>query len=130
MNYVNKISSSFAFRVSAGCGFLAVVLGAFGAHGLKNILVEQGTGYIWETAAFYHLVHSVVLILLASRTQFHRWTWIFFIGGVFIFSGSLYLLAVTGVKVLGAITPVGGLALLLGWLLLVVNPLVKKSEEV
>jgi uncharacterized membrane protein YgdD (TMEM256/DUF423 family) len=111
-----------AFRLSAVVGFLAVALGAFGAHGLKGVLAQHGTVATWETAALYHLVHAVVLVWLAARDPRPVWAWRFFFAGVMIFSGSLYVLAVTGVKMLGAITPVGGLCLLAGWLSLAMVP--------
>ena len=105
-----------ARRIAAGLGFLGVALGAFGAHGLKGILAEHDTRPIWETAVLYHLVHAVVLFVLAERKQFPRLAWWSFLAGILIFSGSLYLLAVTNARWLGAITPLGGLSLLLGWL--------------
>src|SRR5690349_8395355 len=105
-------------RISAIVGFLAVALGAFGAHGLKPLLIQHGTTDIWQTGALYHLVHSAVLLFVASREPFPRWSWWLFLVGIFIFSGSLYVLAVTNVRWLGAITPLGGLSLLGGWLAL------------
>ena len=112
------MNSTTAFRISAALGFLAVALGAFGAHGLKDVLARNGTATIWETAALYHLVHSAVLLFVASREPLAAWAWRLFLAGVLIFSGSLYALAITNVKVLGAITPLGGLCLLAGWLAL------------
>jgi uncharacterized membrane protein YgdD (TMEM256/DUF423 family) len=108
-----------ALRLAAVFGFLAVALGAFGAHGLKATLELHGTAAIWQTAAQYHLVHAVVLLVLAQRSVPPRLSFILFVAGIVIFSGSLYLLAVTNVKWLGAITPLGGLSLLGGWLSLV-----------
>lgn len=110
------------FRIAAVLGFLAVALGAFGAHGLKEFLARNQTTAIWEKAAFYHLTHAIVLLFLASRPVLIAGAWWLFFAGVVVFSGSLYLLAVTGVKGLGAITPVGGICLLAGWLWLVVRP--------
>jgi uncharacterized membrane protein YgdD (TMEM256/DUF423 family) len=107
-----------ARRVAAILGLLAVALGAFGAHGLKDVLGARGTAAIWQTAVFYHLVHAVMLWAVATREPFARAAWWGFAAGVTIFSGTLYLLAVTGIRWLGAITPLGGLALLAGWLLL------------
>lgn len=101
---------------------LAVALGAFGAHGLKDVLTRHGTAAIWETAVFYHFVHSIVLLILGSRMPLLRGAWVCFLVGIFIFSGSLYLLAFTGVRWLGAITPVGGVSLILGWLWLAIAP--------
>ena len=102
-------------RISAATGFFAVALGAFGAHGLKKILGQNGTAGIWETAVFYHFIHAVMLFVLAGRKPFIAGAWWSFFAGIVIFSGSLYLLALTDLKWLGAITPIGGLGLLLGW---------------
>jgi uncharacterized membrane protein YgdD (TMEM256/DUF423 family) len=107
-----------ALRIAAISGFLAVALGAFGAHGLKATLELHGTLAVWQTAALYHLVHSVVLLMLAQKDAPARTSFVLFTTGVIVFSGSLYLLAVTNVKWLGAITPLGGLCLLAGWICL------------
>src|SRR5262245_43797912 len=106
---------ALAFRVSAIVGFLAVALGAFGAHGLKEILERNETTAIWQTAVLYHLVHGVALLGLTLVTPWRRGPWWSFLVGVIVFSGSLYLLALTGVRRLGAITPFGGAAFLAGW---------------
>ena len=116
------MTSATAFRISAAFGFLAVALGAFGAHGLKTILVQNGRTDNWETAVLYHLVHSVVMLALSSRETLSIWAWRLFAAGVVIFSGSLYALALSNVKILGAITPIGGVCLLGGWLTLVIKP--------
>jgi len=100
-------------------GFLAVALGAFGAHGLKRLLDEHGQMETWRTAAHYHLAHAGVLLVLALRSTVAKLPFAFFSVGIVIFSGSLYLLAVTNVRWLGAITPIGGICLLVGWGLLV-----------
>ena len=105
-------------RISAILGFIAVALGAFGAHGLKDLLAQNNTAAIWQTGALYHLVHSAVLLFVATRDPFPRLSWSLFLTGIIIFSGTLYVLAVTNVKWLGAITPIGGLCLLAGWLTL------------
>jgi len=115
------MESSSAIRISATVGFLGVALGAFGAHALKQHLAALQLGEVWEKAVFYHLIHAVVLVLLASRPAFPRLPWCFFLAGIVLFSGSLYLLAYTGVRWLGAITPLGGLCLLAGWLLLAIR---------
>ncbi len=105
-------------RIAAAFGFLAVALGAFGAHGLKPTLAAHGTLAVWETGALYHLVHAVVLLVLALRVPLQRLAFTLFTTGIVIFSGSLYVLAITNVKVLGAVTPLGGVCLLAGWLAL------------
>ena len=104
-----------ATRIAAVSGFLAVALGAFGAHGLKEILAQNGTAAIWDKAAFYHFIHAIMLFVIAGRKPFAAGAWWSFLAGIVIFSGSLYLLAVTNVKWLGAITPIGGLSFLAGW---------------
>jgi len=110
----------FPGRVAAVFGFLGVALGACGAHGgIHNMLVQNGTLENWETAVHYHLVHAVVLLVIARGATFPRVAWWLFAAGIVIFSGTLYALALTNVRWLGAITPVGGLALLGGWLALV-----------
>lgn len=113
------------FIVMSGVlGFTGVALGAFGAHGLQARLQALPDGVKrmewWNTAAHYHLVHAVALAIAAWLA--HRgggaaagvagWA---FVGGVTLFSGSLYLMTVTGQTKLGAITPVGGLLFMVGW---------------
>ena len=110
------MTNATATRVAAAVGFLAVTLGAFGAHSLKKILAQHGTVSIWETAVFYHFIHAVMLFVLAERKPLSAGPWWCFLAGIVLFSGSLYLLAATGVSWLGAITPVGGISLLAGWL--------------
>jgi uncharacterized membrane protein YgdD (TMEM256/DUF423 family) len=112
------VSSTSVLRIAGIAGFLAVALGAFGAHALKPTLEANGNLSIWQTAASYHLAHSVVLLVLATRATLARWAFGLFGIGIIIFSGSLYLLAVTNIKWIGAITPFGGLCLLAGWLVL------------
>jgi len=119
------MSNSTALRVAAGLGFLAVALGAFGAHGLKDILSRNSTTIIWEKAVFYHFIHAVMLFLIAGRTPLQTGPWVSFLIGIVIFSGSLYLLAITNQRWLGAITPFGGVSFLVGWAWLIVAPLRK-----
>ncbi len=110
---------SNAVRISAIMGFLAVACGAFGAHGLKGTLDATGQLANWNTAAHYHLIHSVALLAVALHAPFRVWAWRLWLAGTVVFSGTLYVLAVTGMKWLGAITPIGGVLLLAGWLALV-----------
>jgi uncharacterized membrane protein YgdD (TMEM256/DUF423 family) len=112
------INSNIRFRIAAITGFLAVALGAFGAHGLHGLLEKNNAVEIWRTASTYHLVHAVVLLFVANMKPVPRIAWGLFLAGIIIFSGSLYLLAVTGFHWLGAVTPVGGIGLLVGWLVL------------
>lgn len=107
-----------ARRVAALCGFSGVLLGAFGAHLLRSVLEKSGTAAIWQTAVFYHLVHAVVLLILCGWRPLPRTAFNLILAGLVIFSGSLYALALTNEKWLGAITPLGGLCMLGGWLLL------------
>jgi uncharacterized membrane protein YgdD (TMEM256/DUF423 family) len=109
------ISNTLAVRITAALGFLAVALGAFGAHGLKDLLTQNQTTAIWEKAVFYHFVHVIVMFVFAGRPPLVRGAWISFLLGILIFSGSLYVLAITGQKWLGAITPLGGIGFLVGW---------------
>ena len=114
--------------MSTGAGFalLAVILGAFAAHGLKAVLDAHQLA-LFETASRYQMYHAIALLivgLMLSNAQFSRSLLIpaalAFILGIILFSGSLYLLALVGVGWLGAITPVGGIAFLSGWLLTMV----------
>jgi uncharacterized membrane protein YgdD (TMEM256/DUF423 family) len=115
------MSGATATRIAAATGFLTVALGAFGAHGLKDILARNGTTAIWEKAVFYHFIHAVMLFLLAGRKPFAAGAWWSFLAGIMVFSGSLYLLAVTNVHWLGAVTPFDGTSFLTGWAWLFFN---------
>ena len=109
------------YRIAAAAGLLAVALGAFGAHGLKDLLLQNGTAAIWEKAVFYHFIHAVMLFVLAERKLFPAVSWWSFLIGIFFFSGSLYLLAVTNTHWLGTITPIGGVSFLVGWTCLIIS---------
>jgi uncharacterized membrane protein YgdD (TMEM256/DUF423 family) len=109
------MTNILAIRVAALAGLLAVALGAFGAHGLKDLLTRHNTMAIWEKAVFYHFIHAVMLFVLAQRRPVATGPWLCFLAGILFFSGSLYLLAVSNLKWLGAITPVGGVGFLAGW---------------
>ncbi len=119
------MNSATALRLAAVFGLLAVALGAFGAHGLKDLLARNQTTAIWEKAVFYQFIHAVMLYILASRTPLYVGPYFCFLAGILIFSGSLYILAVTNIKMLGAITPIGGVSFIAGWLWLALKPLVK-----
>lgn len=103
-------------------GLLAVALGAFGAHGLKDLLLQNNTVAIWEKAVFYHFIHAVMLFVLAGRNPLPKWSCGCFALGILIFSGSLYALAVTNIRWLGAITPIGGVSFIAGWVCLIIRP--------
>jgi len=99
--------------------FLAVAAGAFGAHGLKNMLDAYSLG-IWQTAAQYQLAHGLALVLLGifeKQSGQQNAAHALFGAGILLFSGSLYALSLSGVKMLGMITPLGGVCFLVGWLL-------------
>jgi uncharacterized membrane protein YgdD (TMEM256/DUF423 family) len=115
---MKAISQHLAFRISAVFGALAVGLGAFGAHALKDVLEQNGRADTWKTAVLYHLVHAVVMLLLASIKVWKPLPWHLFAAGSLLFSGSLYLLCLTPLSFLGPITPLGGIVLLGGWLAL------------
>ena len=106
-------------RLAAIVMAFGVALGAFGAHGLKPRLMPDMLA-IYETGVRYHLVHGLALFVVAwlageDQTRSARLAGILFAVGILLFSGSLYLLALTGIRALGAITPLGGLAWIAGW---------------
>lgn len=109
--------------IAALSGFLAVALGAFGAHGLKQRLSVDLLA-VYQTGVQYHFYHTFALLVVGllllqmPGNGALRWSGILFIVGIVIFSGSLYVLSLTGVRWLGAITPLGGVAFLAAWLLL------------
>ncbi len=105
-------------RLAAVFGFAAVALGAFGAHALRNILSKNGMAHTWETAVLYHALHATGLLVMSQWQPIPKGVVRCFTVGILVFSGSLYLLALTGLKMFGVITPFGGVAFLLGWMLL------------
>ena len=109
------MTSAWCLRLAAVSGFLVVALGAFGAHSLKPLLQMHQTLDIWDKAVLYHALHTLVLLGLAAQPSTAMGVVVSFLGGIFLFSGSLYLLAVTNLRWLGAITPLGGVSFLLGW---------------
>ena len=96
-------------------GFFAVALGAFGAHALRPILIGSGTLDVWSTASLYHLVHSAGMMCIALGQPRARLSFFFFFAGVVLFCGALYIFALSGLKALGMLAPVGGLCFLAGW---------------
>lgn len=115
--------------LAAVAGFLGVAFGAFGAHGLKRRVEPlpdgaQRMGW-WQTGAQYHLVHALAIGLSAVRpSPMHGGSpvapWLF-LGGIVLFSGSLYVMTLTGMRKLGAVTPLGGILFLSGWAALAFN---------
>ena len=116
MNHFILIGAFFAFT--------GVGAGAFGAHSLAEFLAETGRTDTFETAVRYQIYHALALLFVAlfknyfTSTPFLNWSGWLFTAGILIFSGSLYLLILTGQRWLGAVTPVGGIAFLAGWALL------------
>ncbi|MBI4663168.1 MAG: DUF423 domain-containing protein [Verrucomicrobia bacterium] len=120
---------ALAEKLAALCGLLAVGLGAFGAHGLSRTLAQFQTAEIWDKAVFYHGIHAVVLFILAGRAPFRFGPWLCFLFGILLFSGSLYLLAATNARWLGAVTPIGGTSFLIGWFWLMLRPVDDKARK-
>ena len=114
--------SSSLFRIAAALCFIAVALGAFGAHSLKSTLELHGMLDVWNKAVLYHFIHAIALLVLALYGSVNRGAWWLLFAGIFLFSGSLYILALTNLRWLGAITPFGGLCFLAGWAWLIVTP--------
>lgn len=113
---------SALIRGAAISGIIGVGAGAFGAHGLKN-LVDSALLAVWHTAVLYQLIHTLAILLLIGLASHVnetalRWAGRLFAAGIVIFSGSLYVLVLTNIKWLGAITPIGGMCFLAGWLCL------------
>lgn len=109
-------------RIAAAFCFVAVALGAFGAHALKASLQNSGMLDAWNKAVLYHLVHAVALLALALYGAGNRGAYLLLAAGILFFSGSLYAMALTNVRWLGAITPLGGLCFLAGWAWLAIAP--------
>jgi len=109
-------------RIGAAFCFLAVALGAFGAHALKAKLETSGMVDVWNKAVLYHFVHAIALVALALYGASNRAAYFLLAAGVLLFSGSLYVMALTNVRWLGAITPLGGLCFLAGWAWLAIAP--------
>ena len=99
-------------------GFLTVALGAFGAHGLEGRLTPEAEGW-WETATLYGLVHVVSALFLATTPNAPMSAGAAFLAGVLLFSGSLYALALGAPGWIGAVAPLGGIAFLIGWALII-----------
>ena len=116
------MNSNTLLCISAIAGCLAVVLGAFGAHGLEKTLEANDRVATWDTAVFYHFIHAVMLWIVADRAKVHRGAWWCFFIGILIFSGTLYALSLTNIRWLGAITPIGGVSLIIGWVMLAIRP--------
>jgi uncharacterized membrane protein YgdD (TMEM256/DUF423 family) len=110
------------WRVAGASGAAAVVLGAFGAHGLRDRVTDPHLLEVWGTGAHYHLAHALALGLVAAHPARPRFAGIGFVLGTVLFSGSLYAMTLTGHLWLGAITPLGGLSFIAGWIALAAAP--------
>jgi uncharacterized membrane protein YgdD (TMEM256/DUF423 family) len=117
------MKSHEVIRTASVFGLLAIVIGTFGAHSLENILVENNRVETFETALQYHFYHTLALLFISVLFQYKsnsylKWVVYLFVIGIVIFSGSLYVLALTNITLLGAITPFGGLSFIAGWIVL------------
>lgn len=102
-------------------GFIAVALGAFGAHGLKSTLTPEMME-VFKTGIFYHLIHSGIILGIGfyNNSNFYKAGWFFF-AGIILFSFSLYIYSISSIKLLAMITPFGGICFLIGWLLIIIS---------
>src|SRR5438045_5092584 len=107
--------SILLFRIAAILCFLAVALGAFGAHGLRSTLEAHGMLDAWNKAVFYHFIHGIALFVLALFGTANRGAWWLLFAGIFLFSGSLSVMALTSLRWLGPITALGGICMRAGW---------------
>jgi uncharacterized membrane protein YgdD (TMEM256/DUF423 family) len=118
-----KTVTRIFLAIASMLGGISVVFGAFASHALKDRLSANSLS-IWETGTKYQMYHALALMLVALLIARYPNSNLLivagyaFIAGVFIFSGSLYALTLTGIKWLGAVTPIGGMALIIGWLCL------------
>ncbi|MGL4522434.1 MAG: DUF423 domain-containing protein [Bacilli bacterium] len=109
-------------RIGAVSGAVVVALGAFGAHALKEMVSVAALGN-WETAVKYQMFHTIGILIVALLHKMYSnklltTAGVCFLVGIFIFSGSLYILVLSGIKWLGAITPIGGVSFIIGWICL------------
>ena len=115
--------SKTTLLTASGLMGLAVIVGAFGAHGLKPHLSSEMMA-VWQTGVQYHFYHALGLLLIGVLATIYKsngylkWSVILLASGIVLFSGSRYAMALTGIKVLGAITPIGGVSFIGGWVLL------------
>jgi len=116
--------SILLFRIAAALCFLAVALGAFGAHSMRSTLEAHGMLDVWNKAVFYQFIHAIALLVLALYGTINRGACSLLLIGILLFSGSLYLLALIpqARDWLGAVTPFGGLCFLVGWAWLALAP--------
>ena len=111
--------------IGAMSGCLVVIMGAFGAHALNELLDDYGKS-IYNKAVLYHMFHSIAILILGLINKIQPeiqlsmagWSFVF---GIILFSGSLYILAITGIKSFGMITPIGGVLFIIGWIFLIIR---------
>ncbi|MEQ8363623.1 MAG: DUF423 domain-containing protein [Cyclobacteriaceae bacterium] len=112
--------------IGALLGGLSVALGAFGAHALQQILVEHGRTDTYELAVRYQFYHTLALLIMAALADKLNeikasWSALLMTSGTIVFSGSLYILSLSGQTIWGAVTPVGGVLLIAGWVMLLLS---------
>ncbi|MFN3801858.1 DUF423 domain-containing protein [Belliella pelovolcani] len=122
-------------QIAAILGALAVGIGAFGAHGLAELIARHGRTETFETAVKYHFYHTLAILavgilqaIFPDKKHLDSAGFLFLVG-ILIFSGSLYVLSLTGITWLGAITPLGGVAFILGWIFLFLAVKSSKIEQ-
>ena len=129
--------SRFPLLAAGLTGLTGVIFGAFGAHFLKATLMERGMAVSWETGARYHLFHALALLGIAAWLRatptgaggaLGLWAARCWVLGTALFSGSLYWLALGGPRWLGPVTPLGGIILMVGWLLIAIAAAAKRTQ--
>lgn len=116
------MSGKQIIQIATVFGALGVAIGAFGAHGLQETLEQTGRSETFETAVKYQFYHALalflvgILALMKPKLQGYTFAVICFAAGIFVFSGSLYILSISGITWLGAIAPIGGVCFIAGWL--------------
>jgi uncharacterized membrane protein YgdD (TMEM256/DUF423 family) len=130
------MKNKFFIKLAAILGMMAVAIGAFGAHGLESLLIQYGREATFETAVKYHFYHTLAIFLVGvlllstgQENKFLSYSVYCFLSGIVVFSGSLYLLSLTNASWLGAVTPIGGVAFILGWIFLFIGA-GKKFEKI
>lgn len=125
------MNTRFYLVFAALSSLISVALGAFGAHALKSMVIPERLD-VWHTGVLYQMTHSLALFMLVAASAYlaptlQKWAARFLAAGIIIFSGSLYLLVLTNTPALGAITPIGGVSFLIGWLLIALAALKKQA---
>jgi len=127
MSEVNKSNKTKWIIISAISGCTAVAIGAFGAHGLKKVIAEPMLE-VYKTGVLYQFIHTIVLLAIALTDRIKgNIASSFFVAGIILFSFSLYIYSITGIKIIAMITPLGGVSFMIGWLMIIYEA-VKKSN--